>query len=74
MILCTVPSIILSFVTHFIKESALYVYKFSKIGAFSILNNIAKINGSPPFVIDLSRSCWRKITYYQPSIKDMFIH
>jgi hypothetical protein len=73
-ILCTGPSIILSLVTGFVEESALFVYKNSKLHAFNILNKIAKINGSPPFIIDLSRSCWRKLNFYQPTLKDMLVH
>lgn len=72
--LCTGPAIILSFVSKFLEESAIYTYKNNKLMAFNIINNIAKINKKPPITIDLSRSKWLQYTHYNVNLFDVFRH
>lgn len=63
-ILCLGPAIVLSFITNLLEESAIFCYKDNKLLAYSIINNIAKVNRQPPITIDLSRSSWLKYDHY----------
>lgn len=74
LILCTGPSVILSFLAGFLEESPLFLYRDSKLHAFNVINKISKINGTPPIIIDLSSSYWRKLNFYRPTIMDLLKH
>lgn len=74
MILCTFPALIMSVVTSFLEESAIFCYKNDKVAAFSIINKIAKINKLPPIIVDFSQSSWMKYSSYRIGLRDAFNH
>jgi hypothetical protein len=73
-ILCTVPALILSFISNLLEESAIFCYKDNKLLAYSIINKIAKTNRRPPITIDLSQSSWLKYDHYRISLYDALSH
>ena len=52
----------------------MFAYRESKLHAFNIINKISKINKTPPIIIDLSLSHWRKLNFYKPALVDLFYH
>lgn len=65
-VLCAIPAFILSIIVYRLNESAVFIYPYDKLGAFNIINKIAKQNKKPPIFIDLSRSNWHRYINLKP--------